>query len=266
MARNVGQSSATIVRAAPPRTSAQARRWASTSFADHSPAAGAVRSWAALNPLVSSAIRRGVSARSARVCPMVSGMRGTAVIPSEVLTATVEPAGRFGRRIYHTRPRGGPECGVATGRERSERARTGIFAKQYLMGTAPGVPSDLRYRRMIAEKMRVAQGVDAGCRAGPRIRSIWISCGHSSPSRGRGLRAPPRAARRFHRRPWSAPARSPCRAPTLSSWSAVASRTRSGGRAPDRSQGCGGAPRLGRRRPDHRPQPRGRRRLERLVR
>lgn len=55
-----------------PHTSAQERKWANTSFADHSPGLGAARNCAGISSSVSAAMRCGVAASIVSTCALVS--------------------------------------------------------------------------------------------------------------------------------------------------------------------------------------------------
>jgi len=60
-----------------PHMQAQARKWASTSLADHSPGAGGARSCAGPRSRVRSAKRGGVAASMVRICGVVRGVSYT---------------------------------------------------------------------------------------------------------------------------------------------------------------------------------------------
>ena len=64
----------------PPHISPQARRCATTSTADHSPAAGATRSSSAVIPSVTLAIRAGCATSSARISSGESSLEAMAIV------------------------------------------------------------------------------------------------------------------------------------------------------------------------------------------
>src|SRR4051812_19103070 len=95
----------------PPQTSAQARRWASTSVADHPPSAAAARSSAGTRPWVSAVMRAGAAARRGSSCSGVSGVSytGAMLADSGVLFKLARLALALGRLLGQVVPRIGVE-------------------------------------------------------------------------------------------------------------------------------------------------------------